>query len=43
VGVHPVDGPKDGDAPIMEHIAITSQYDSKSGKKLVKYLGGIKE
>jgi hypothetical protein len=42
-GVHPVDGSKDGDAPIMEHIVITSQYDSKSRKKLVKYLGGTKE
>jgi hypothetical protein len=42
-GVHPVDGPKDGDARIMEHIAITSQHDSKSQQKLVKYLAGIKE
>jgi aromatic ring hydroxylase len=32
-----------GGSPIMEQIAITSQYDIEDRKKLVKYLAGIKD
>ncbi len=31
-----------GGSPIMEQIAITSQYDIKARKKMVKALAGIK-
>ena len=30
-----------GGSPIMEQIAITTQYDIESRKKLVKYLAGM--
>jgi aromatic ring hydroxylase len=32
-----------GGSPVMEQIAITTQYDIEERKSLVKYLAGIKD
>jgi 4-hydroxyphenylacetate 3-monooxygenase/4-hydroxybutyryl-CoA dehydratase/vinylacetyl-CoA-Delta-isomerase len=32
-----------GGSPIMEKIAITSQYDIKARKRMVRHLAGIKD
>jgi len=40
-GVKNVGGYHGGGSPIMEQIAITSQYDIESRKKLVKYIAGM--
>jgi aromatic ring hydroxylase len=40
-GIHNVGGYHGGGSPIMEQIAITTQYDIESRKKLVKYIAGM--
>ena len=42
-GIHLVGSYHGGGSPIMEAIAITSQYDIDSRKKMVKRLAGIPE
>ena len=37
-GIHNVGGYHGGGSPIMEQIAITTQYDIESRKKLVRYI-----
>ncbi|MCJ7743681.1 MAG: hypothetical protein MUO99_03880 [Dehalococcoidales bacterium] len=40
-GIHNVGGYHGGGSPVMEQIAITTQYDIESRKKLVKYIAGM--
>ena len=40
-GIHNVGGYHGGGSPIMEQIAITTQYDIDSRKKLVRYIAGM--
>jgi aromatic ring hydroxylase len=40
-GIHNVGGYHGGGSPIMEQIAITTQYDIESRKKLVKFIAGM--
>ncbi len=40
-GIHNVGSYHGGGSPVMEQIAITTQYDIESRKKLVKYLAGM--
>ncbi len=40
-GIHNVGGYHGGGSPIMEQIAITTQYDIESRKKLVRYISGM--
>jgi aromatic ring hydroxylase len=42
-GVHMIGSYHGGGSPIMENIAITSQYDIESRKEMVKRLAGIKD
>lgn len=43
VGIAKVGGYHGGGSPIMEQIAITTQYDIESRKKLVKYIAGMSD
>lgn len=43
VGVHLIGSYQGGGSPIMEAVAITTQYDIESRKKMVKRLAGIPE
>jgi len=40
-GIHNVGGYHGGGSPVMEQIAITTQYDIESRKKLVRYMAGM--
>jgi 4-hydroxyphenylacetate 3-hydroxylase C terminal. len=40
-GIHNIGSYHGGGSPIMEQIAITTQYDIESRKKLVKYIAGM--
>jgi aromatic ring hydroxylase len=40
-GIHQIGSYHGGGSPIMEQIAITSQYDIESRKKLVRYIAGM--
>ena len=40
-GIHNSGSYHGGGSPIMEQIAITTQYDIESRKKLVKYIAGM--
>ncbi|HUV44296.1 MAG TPA: 4-hydroxyphenylacetate 3-hydroxylase N-terminal domain-containing protein [Dehalococcoidales bacterium] len=40
-GIHNVGGYHGGGSPVMEQIAITTQYDIESRKKLIKYIAGM--
>lgn len=40
-GIHNVGGYHGGGSPVMEQIAITTQYDIEARKKLVKYIAGM--
>ena len=40
-GIHNVGGYHGGGSPVMEQIAITTQYDIEARKKLIKYIAGM--
>ncbi len=40
-GIHNIGNYHGGGSPVMEQIAITTQYDIESRKKLVKYIAGM--
>jgi aromatic ring hydroxylase len=40
-GIHNIGSYHGGGSPIMEQIAITTQYDVESRKKLVRYIAGM--
>jgi aromatic ring hydroxylase len=40
-GIHNIGAYHGGGSPVMEQIAITTQYDIESRKKLVKYIAGV--
>jgi aromatic ring hydroxylase len=42
-GINSIGSYHGGGSPIMESIAITTQYDIEERKRLVKYLAGIKD
>ena len=42
-GVHLIGSYHGGGSPIMENIAITTQYDIESRKEMVKRIAGIKD
>jgi aromatic ring hydroxylase len=40
-GIHNMGGYHGGGSPVMEQIAITTQYDIEARKKLIKYIAGM--